>query len=330
MAYFSDRDLQQIDGWAEAATGPMTLTCVLTGHGCDRDLETFCRNLSMAVPAVTWKTEKAESGLPHIRISETMKVSAVPMDRELAPFLEALSLVREGASTLSPDLGSVISSLDIPVRLKVYIAPQCPHCPVVVRSLFSLAAASDRIRLHLIDGTLFTREAQADSILSVPCIILDDDFRWTGNVSQADVVDMIVTRDPFRMSGESLKLVLEEGRASWIADQMIRHNRLFPGLIPLLTHPGWSVRLGAMVVVEGLAAGSPDLAADLAAPLWEVFAGADITVKGDILYALGEVGDEDDRLCLKGLISTLDEGELREAAEDAVESIEMRLGGKEA
>ena len=266
-----------------------------------------------------------ERSLPGIMPMENLIYSAIPQAGAVAPFLEALALANDPTTRRLPaNLQADLSCIDIPTPLTLYTAVHCPHCPGMVRALAPLAAACKNIVLTIIDGTLFPQAAAEDRVMSVPCLILNPEMRWTGNVSPAEVVEMMVNQDPSHLSISSLQTILEDGRASWIAAKMVGADAIFPSFIGLLLHPTWSVRLGAMVVLEEMAETAPDLASRITEPLWEAFEGADTTVKGDILYALGEAGDRRMAARIKTLLPTLDPAELREAALDALASLASR------
>lgn len=220
-----------------------------------------------------------------------------------------------------------LASVDLPVELKLYVASQCPHCPEVIRTLIPLAAECKKIHLKIIDGTIYTKEADEDKVMSVPCLILDNGFRWIGAVNPEEVADMVVNRDPSCLTSSSLKMILEEGKAGWIAQQMLEQRAIFSGFIPLLTHETWSVRLGAMVVLEEIAEKNSDLALTIAPTLFKSFGGADIPTQGDILYALGESGDESVRDKIISLMAQITHPEVVEAARAALEAIESRVAG---
>jgi len=123
--------------------------------------------------------------------------------------------------------------------------------------------------------------------MSTPCLILDNGFRWTGAVTAKEVLTMVTQRDVSQLSSQTLKTILEQGDADWISREMIRAGTLFNGFVQLLLHDTWSVRLGAMVVVETLVEECPDLALELCPILIRAFDDSAIPVQGDILYALG-------------------------------------------
>ena len=223
--------------------------------------------------------------------------------------------------TLSKPIRQTLDKIDIPVQLKLYIALQCPHCPNVVRTVIPLALHCNNINLHIIDGSLFPETAQKDKVMSAPCLILDDDFRWTGSVPAQEIVKMITNRDPSQLSTETLKTILEQGDASWIARQMIKKKKIFDGFIKLLLHETWSVRLGAMVAVEELVETEPDLAALLCPSLINLFDGKDVPIQGDILYALGEAGNGKTEEWIKKKLPTLAHQDLIDAATEALDSL---------
>jgi len=181
--------------------------------------------------------------------------------------------------------------------------------------------ACKNIHLQIIDGTLFPETAQKNGVMSAPCLILDDDFRWTGDVSAQEIIKMITERDASQLSTVTLKNILEEGYASWIAGQMMEKKKIFDNFIKLLLHEIWSVRLGAMVIVEELAETDPELAAKICPELIDLFDEQNVSVQGDILYALGEAGSVETKKWIQSKLVTLDHQELIDAASDALESL---------
>ncbi len=239
---------------------------------------------------------------------------------------------------LSETVMAKLAAIILPVEIKLYIASQCPHCPGAVRTIIPLAAACRYITLKIIDGTIATEEAAADKIMSVPSLIIDNGFRLTGGVVNADevvdvIVNMVINRDPSSLTTSSLKMILEDGKAQWIAQQMVDHNKMFDAFTGLVTHQIWSVRLGAMVVLESIAEKSPELALSIAPGLMNILisggdfsTAVDIPTQGDILYALGEIGNADTRdEIIKLMEGQITHPDVLEAAKEAVESIESRL-----
>lgn len=329
MFIFEQSSKTLIQEWDQTLSNPISIKLITTGHIEDNQFVNFTHAMAGLTSNLIIESEKREKGLPGFQIEENITYSALPLGKELAPFLEALSQ----KSCKGPDLSrpalsdsicQTLDKIDIPVRLKLYVALQCPHCPNVVRTVIPLALNCKNIHLELIDGSLFAETAQKDKVMSAPCLILDDDFRWTGSVDGAEIIKMITSRDPSQLSVGTLKTILEQGDAAWIARQMIEKKKIFNAFIQLLLHETWSVRLGAMVVVEELAESDPGLAAGLCPLLISQFDGKDITIQGDILYALGETGTQKTAKWIRAIFTKLEHQDLIDAAKDALDTLESK------
>ena len=316
-----DKAAEQIRRFLPQA--PLTLGLGRTGHPAQPRFDAFARRLAELNPAIRWE-ETDGLDLPGFILKANVRYSALPLERELAPFIKGLTCL--GQPDLPPDLQGRLDRIALPCQLTLFIALSCPHCPAMVEALIPLAAACERIHLHIIDGSLFPQKAEQDKVMSAPCLILDNGFRWTGVVPVSEIVDMILNRDPARLSVATLKNILENGDADWIASEMIRSEKIFEGFIGLLLHETWSVRLGAMVVVETLAATAPDLGKKLIPILQDAFPGKALPVQGDILYTLGELGDGDTAGWINRNVGEDAHEELKDAAIEAVESIGARMG----
>ncbi len=325
-------DKKIIQEWA----GPENMTIPILGadHPAKENFTSFAREWAKISPSIKWKLSEQDAdlpaglptGLPGFRLRENITYSALPLARELPPFLKGLSLLGEPVPKLTKEISALVDRMDMPCELTLYIALECPHCPGMVNTLFPLAASSDKINLHIIDGSIFPKKAAQDKVMSAPCLILDQDFRWTGAVNQTEILSMILDRDPARLSPSTLKNILEQGDADWITNEMIKAGIIFDGFINLLLHRTWSVRLGAMVVVETLGEKAPDLGLKMVPRLIELFHDQQISVQGDLLYALGEIGNLETKAWIRECIKTLEHADLTDAAEDALEAIDSRFG----
>jgi hypothetical protein len=320
MSIFDLKSTALIRTWDQTTGKQVKIELITTGHAEDNQFVNFTRHLVNMTSKLAIEFKKGDKGLPGFLLKENITFCALPLEKELNPFLEALSQINN-RPVLSDQVKQHLDKIDIPVRLTLYIALQCPHCPNVVRTVIPLALYCKNIHLSIIDGSLFIETAQKDAVMSAPCLILDNDFRWTGNVAALEIVKMIASRDPSQLSDETLKTILEQGDAAWIAREMRKKKKIFDGFVKLLIHETWSVRLGAMVVVEELATSDPRLAAGLCPVLIKAFDGKDIPVQGDILYALGEAGTTETKKWIEKKLPEFEHQDLIDAATDALDSL---------
>jgi hypothetical protein len=258
---------------------------------------------------------------PQIQIVSGLRYQAVPAGYELQPFLEALAAFESDSLKIAEPLKILLKKNKLPASLTVFIAPQCTFCPQMVRRLIPLPMTDENLQLTIIDGTLFPEMVETLRIRSVPTILLDDQFRWTGSVPLEELIETIYTRDPVSLSPASLESLITEGGAGRLAAMMLEAEKLFPAFYDVLTHNKWPIRLGAMVVIEEIAGKNPDLAAEALSPLWDRFHGASVQIQGDILHVFGEIGDPRSLSWLEMVLSGNFDGEVKEAAREALEEI---------
>jgi hypothetical protein len=208
--------------------------------------------------------------------------------------------------------------------LRLFISQQCPFCPLTIQHITPLLALNELIHLAVIDCTLFPEMAQAKRIQSVPALLLDEQFRWTGSFLLEEVTEVMTNRDPEQLGSTSLERMLKEGNASKLAEMMLERKVIFPSLLDLLTHHKWPVRLGAMVTMEEITNRDPGLAAQVIDPLWERFQHAEDSVKGDIIHVLGESGNQKVSPRMQMVLDGEYDAEVKEAAREALEKIGSR------
>ena len=328
MRALSDEEKELVEAWNLSQTEDINIKYIKSGSKEDESIENFLSLLVKSAPHINiQKEQKGENRLPAIVINENIKYSAVPLSNELKPFLKALSQQNNHDinSELSQKVKTNLKKINIPIQLKLFAAEACPHCPVLVEDMIGVAYECKNIELNIIDPTIFTEEATANSVMSVPCLVLDDDFRWTGSVTMEEITDVLANRDSSTLKASNLRRILEDGKASWLTEQMIEKNLIFPEFIKLVIHEIWSVRLGAMVVIEELAEKNIELANTISSSLWDKFSTASIAVKGDILYALGEAGSFEDIVIIEKELKVMESEDLQEAAQDSLEAIKLRI-----
>ena len=325
MPGFDQHTKEKIQQWDALQKEAIEIELFETHSEEGKQFTNYAKQITQLAPHLTIQHKTNETiGLPSFLLVENIQYSALALEKELEPFLEGLSQIKGHGPILSQELKESLDQIDIPVTLKLYIALQCPHCPGVVRTVLPMAFHCKNIKLHIIDGTLFPQAAQKDSVMAAPCLILDDDFRWTGSISAQEIVKMILNRDVSQLGPGTLKNILEQGDASWITEQIIKAGKIFDGFVKLILHETWSVRLGAIVIVEELAEKKPELALMLCPLLFDEFDQKDVTIQGDILYALGEAGDLHTKEQITRILAHLDNEHLIDEAKDAIESIESR------
>jgi glutaredoxin len=286
----------------------------------------FCRALSEQLPQLRLHRE-ADPGTkrPGIQIEGGITYRAVPEGPELDPFLAVFDPERPLDTEIDEAERKRLAEIHIPAEPKVYIAPGCPFCPMSVRRMLSLALASDQIHLEVVDALLFSEEAKAGEIRATPTIVLDADYRWSGNVSTAEVISALVDRNPVSLSSNAMARMIEEGGAFRLVHRFLEAKTVPPVFLDMLTHETLQVRLGAMAAMEEIEAQDPTLCTGVIDRLVWRLNNLDETVLGDAAYVIGELGGRSHLPAVKRVLKKVSRNDVRTAVEESITRLENRL-----
>jgi alkyl hydroperoxide reductase subunit AhpF len=313
----------QIRSLNEMFTRKVTIGMRLTDDPRSRDIEGFCDLLLRLVPKINIRREEASAAsLPAILVGPRLSFCGIPSHNEMAPFIEALVFLNTGKTDLPESIIGRLQHVRPPASVSVYVAPFCKFCPEVVRRLLPLPFAVDGLRMRIIDGVLFKDVAGEDRVRSVPTVILDNQYRWTGGVTLPQLCEAVESRDPTKLEKAALQRLVTEGGAYDLARMMLSSGRIFEAFLELLIEENFTVRLAAMVTMEELAAADLTLARQVIAPLWKRYPQSTDSVKGDMLYIFGELKSPQCLPHLRSVLATEENSEIREAAQEALEKIE--------
>jgi len=313
-------DEAAIRQWAEARTQPVVVTVLKDDSDRYAPLAEFIDRVAALAPLIAVKRKSADDGTPApaLAIRDNLRFQTVATGQYLASFLDAL------APAMPSEFSDALAALSLPARLTLFIAHGCPHCPKALARLLPLAHATPMVDLTVVDGALFSDLADTHAVKAVPTLILDDAFRWTGTIDVPEVAAMMVDRDPVRLGAATLRQTIESGHADRLARMMAERGTLFPAIFDLLAHPRWSVRLGAMVVMESLAEYAPPLAESAVPALLDWVDKADPSAHGDLICTLGTVGNTATIDILNSLSDRFPDPDIQEAVAEAIEAIALR------
>ncbi len=301
----------------------VTIGVRLTNDPRSGEIQNFCDHLSRLVPKIRIRPAQAlPADKPAILLGPQLAYNGIPSANELSPFIEALAFLKTGAPDVDAAIVRRLQGARPPAAMSLFIAPSCTFCPAAVRRLLPLPFAVEGLRLEIVDSIFFREAAEKNKVRSVPTLILDGQYRWTGAVSLLQICEAIENRDPAKLDKAALQALVTAGGAHDLARMMLDNGRVFPAFIELLTEDNFTVRLAAMVTMEELAAENLTLARQAAAPLQERYPRAVATVKGDILYILGELKSSASRTHIQSVLATDQNPEVREAAREAMEKID--------
>jgi alkyl hydroperoxide reductase subunit AhpF len=239
---------------------------------------------------------------------ENVTYLAVPLERELEPFLDLLVTL----SSATPD-GKSRAAADEAI-IEVLVAPTCPNCPLVVRACAEVAATAPNIRLRIIDVQYFSELARSSR--SVPTVIIDGERTVVGPVTADEIHDLLQDRHRPGYQVRTLASMIESGRARE-ASRLIVTDEGYAALAELLGEASMQQRMGLMLAVQAALERNPH-ALDGALPhLLPLLESEDPTLRGDTADMIGQIGAPGARAALTRLLGD-ENPDVREVAEDAL------------
>ncbi|MCL4329429.1 MAG: thioredoxin family protein [Candidatus Thermoplasmatota archaeon] len=109
-----------------------------------------------------------------------IKYYGIPSGYEFGSLIEDLKVVSNGDSGISSKAMEIISKVDKPVKIKVYVTPTCPYCPRAVGTAHKFAMVNSNIQGEMIESSEFYSEAEAAGVSAVPHIVINDSVQFQG------------------------------------------------------------------------------------------------------------------------------------------------------
>lgn len=120
-----------------------------------------------------------------------VKYQAVPGGHEFNSFIIGLYAVAGPGKEVPADNLSRITAIDKEIDLKVVISLSCTMCPEVVVGTSQIAAKNEHVNMTMIDLQHAPELKEKYKIMSVPCMIINDETVSFGKKSMEDILNII-------------------------------------------------------------------------------------------------------------------------------------------
>ena len=154
-----------------------------------------CKGLSQQIICEKESVEQdATSYIEILRADGTssgIKFQAIPGGHEFNSFIIALYNVAGPGKEIPMEVEQRIAKLDKQVDIKVLISLSCTMCPEVVVGSQQIAAKSPLVNATMIDLMHAPDLKEKYKVMSVPCMIINDDVVSFGKKSIEDILDII-------------------------------------------------------------------------------------------------------------------------------------------
>lgn len=318
-------DERYLTQWQTQLTHPVKLRFGRNQRPETAALAAFIEDWRRLVPGSLILSEDIpEKELPGLLLDDRWRFCAVPTGIKLELLGEILLTLDGRAAVLPPAFQEKWQQLPLAPELTIFVAPQCPFCPQMVRQLMPLTVATPAATVTLIDVSLFIEEARQQEIKAVPTVIVNGVYRLTGAFQLGELLDLTAKTDPALLPTAVLERMMQEGQAGVVGDLMVTQEAIFPNFLPLLWHPEINIRLGAMVALETVGTERPELVAAILPRLWQEMPSSATAVQGDLIYLIGVWGDAAWLQKLEEMQRLVTDADVAEAVAEAVTTIRER------
>ena len=218
----------------------------------------------------------------------------------------------------------VLEELEQDTEILLFIAPGCPVCPHQVRAAATVALASDRVTLEIVDATQDQTLARRYEVASVPTTIIDDELVLVGLTRAAELAERLVEQQGPNAETMRFAALMEAGRHGDAA-QRLADGRAIEAFAELWATSTLESRMGLMLAAEEALDHDPDALHDLVPLLLAGLQGqgplsTDEARRGDTADLLGRIGHPDARPTLERLAGDPNE-QVAEAARAALDDM---------
>jgi hypothetical protein len=244
---------------------------------------------------------------------------ALPEDAEVAPFVEALTMLARGEQPDDPWCAQ-LRELATPARLLVFLASDCPHCPHAVRVALHAALATPRVHAVVVDAQRYPHLAAAYKVSSVPLTVVDEDLALSGVLAGTDLARHLQARGGEEHEVAIFGSLIETGRLDEAAGRLRSTPAGGRAFQSAWQKSSTSTRMALLLIAERVLAGNRRCLDPIVLALCETTLSDDAALRGDTADLLGQIGDRRARVALERLLDD-DNPDVAEIAADAIAAL---------
>jgi len=206
-------------------------------------------------------------------------------------------------------------------ELLLFIGQGCPVCPHQVRAVATLALASPKISIEIVDVAMEPELAAHYEVTAVPTTVVEDELIMVGVVPAGELAWRLLEREGPEAERMVFAALVQSGRIQ-DASERLSDGRATEGFMELWSQSTMESRMGLFLVAEEALTWNPE-SLDALVPLLiqgleeEGPLSQDPSRKGDTADLLGQIGHPDARPVLEALSRDPNE-EVAEAASEAL------------
>lgn len=197
---FTSETKQQLEGVFSKMERKLLLKLFLDNRPVSAELEVFITNLALLTDKLTVsvKQRKAEStSAPCVRVfledgTDTgIAFHGVPAGHEFTSFVLGLYNAAGPGQKTDEQTQKEIENITAPVDIKILVTLSCTMCPDLVVACQRIATLNPDIHAETYDIKHFDELRKKYNVMSVPCLVINDDIVSFGKKNISQVLDLL-------------------------------------------------------------------------------------------------------------------------------------------
>ena len=190
---------QQMDVIFERMERKLVLELCLDDRPVSRELKGYMEELAGVTDKLTVRTGTGlpEAELPCVRVlkedgTETgLAFHGVPGGHEFTSFLLGLYNAAGPGQPLDDETRARIQGIGRAIRMKILVSLSCTMCPELVAAAQQIASLNPLVTAEVYDINHFEAMKDRYNVMSVPCLVVNDDEVMFGKKSVQQLLDKI-------------------------------------------------------------------------------------------------------------------------------------------
>lgn len=194
---FSSDMNKQLETVFARMENPLLLKLHLDNSSLSGELERFVSELASLTDKLTVSTEQGGSHTPFVSVCRAdghdsgLAFHGVPSGHEFTSFVLGLYNASGSGQPLDDELKRRILAIKKPVDIKLLVTLSCTMCPELVAAAQKIAAMNPSVTAHVYDIRHFEDLKERYRVMSVPCLVINDDKVHFGKKSMEQLLDII-------------------------------------------------------------------------------------------------------------------------------------------
>lgn len=199
-AIFSDEIIKQLDSLFSKMKKPLILKLFLDKSEVAGELRAYAEEMASLTDKINVSIEdevSEEEELPCVRIfmddgtNTGLAFHGFPGGHEFTSFILGLYNVSGPGQEIEENIQKRIDEIKKPVNIQIMVSLSCSMCPESVVSAQKIAAENSLVRAEIYDVNLYPEIKEKYSIMSVPCMVINDGEPVFGRKNISQILDLI-------------------------------------------------------------------------------------------------------------------------------------------